>query len=163
MSEPHPLLSASLHTWEHCNTPRFTGIAIDSIDSIDYHTAKQALAQTCRSHPFGTIRAADRHLRFPKNLGLWSSQTESREAKKSEGKLHCCMKCIAEICRAWFLERNGHRHQRPGLQTANTGVGCKWPGLPATGFPATKNNYMGVSENVVYPIVPNGFADHYPY
>ena len=22
--------------------------------------------------------------------------------------------------------------------------------------------YMGVSENVVYPIVPNGFADHYP-
>ena len=21
-------------------------------------------------------------------------------------------------------------------------------------------NYMGVSENVVYPIVPNGFADH---
>ena len=24
-------------------------------------------------------------------------------------------------------------------------------------------NYLGVSENVVYPIVPNGFADHYPY
>ena len=24
-------------------------------------------------------------------------------------------------------------------------------------------NQMGVSENVVYPIVPNGFADHYPY
>ena len=23
--------------------------------------------------------------------------------------------------------------------------------------------YLGVSENVVYPIVPNGFADHYPY
>ena len=23
--------------------------------------------------------------------------------------------------------------------------------------------YMGVSENVVYPIVPNGFADHDPY
>ena len=23
--------------------------------------------------------------------------------------------------------------------------------------------YMGVSENVVYPNVPNGFADHYPY
>ena len=22
--------------------------------------------------------------------------------------------------------------------------------------------HMGVSENVVYPIVPNGFADHYP-
>ena len=22
---------------------------------------------------------------------------------------------------------------------------------------------MGVSENVVYPIAPNGFADHYPY
>ena len=22
---------------------------------------------------------------------------------------------------------------------------------------------MGVSENVVYPNVPNGFADHYPY
>ena len=22
---------------------------------------------------------------------------------------------------------------------------------------------MGVSENVVYPIVANGFADHYPY
>ena len=22
--------------------------------------------------------------------------------------------------------------------------------------------YLGVSENVVYPIVPNGFADHYP-
>ena len=24
-------------------------------------------------------------------------------------------------------------------------------------------NHLGVSENVVYPIVPNGFADHYPY
>ena len=24
------------------------------------------------------------------------------------------------------------------------------------------NGYMGLSENVVYPIVPNGFADHYP-
>ena len=23
-------------------------------------------------------------------------------------------------------------------------------------------NQVGVSENVVYPIVPNGFADHYP-
>ena len=23
-------------------------------------------------------------------------------------------------------------------------------------------SHMGVSENVVYPIVPNGFADHYP-
>ena len=22
---------------------------------------------------------------------------------------------------------------------------------------------VGLSENVVYPIVPNGFADHYPY
>ena len=22
---------------------------------------------------------------------------------------------------------------------------------------------MGLSENVVYPIVPNGFADHYPH
>ena len=22
--------------------------------------------------------------------------------------------------------------------------------------------HVGVSENVVYPIVPNGFADHYP-
>ena len=24
-------------------------------------------------------------------------------------------------------------------------------------------SYLGLSENVVYPIVPNGFADHYPY
>ena len=24
------------------------------------------------------------------------------------------------------------------------------------------NGNLGVSENVVYPIVPNGFADHYP-
>jgi len=23
--------------------------------------------------------------------------------------------------------------------------------------------HLGVSENVVYPIVPNGFAGHYPY
>ena len=23
--------------------------------------------------------------------------------------------------------------------------------------------HLGLSENVVYPIVPNGFADHYPY
>ena len=22
---------------------------------------------------------------------------------------------------------------------------------------------VGVSENVVYPFLPNGFADHYPY
>ena len=28
--------------------------------------------------------------------------------------------------------------------------------------PRTKSPYMGLSENVVYPIVPNGFADHYP-
>ena len=25
------------------------------------------------------------------------------------------------------------------------------------------SGHMGLSENVVYPIVPNGFADHYPY
>ena len=25
-----------------------------------------------------------------------------------------------------------------------------------------KHINLGVSENVVYPIVPNGFADHYP-
>jgi hypothetical protein len=23
--------------------------------------------------------------------------------------------------------------------------------------------HLGVSENVVYPFLPNGFADHYPY
>ena len=27
----------------------------------------------------------------------------------------------------------------------------------------SKLTYLGLSENVVYPIVPNGFADHYPY
>ena len=27
----------------------------------------------------------------------------------------------------------------------------------------TVEHYMGVSENVVYPEKPNGFADHYPY
>ena len=26
-----------------------------------------------------------------------------------------------------------------------------------------KQTHMGLSENFVYPIVPNGFADHYPY
>ena len=26
-----------------------------------------------------------------------------------------------------------------------------------------QRQHLGVSENVVYPIVPNGFADHYPY
>ena len=25
-----------------------------------------------------------------------------------------------------------------------------------------EHQHVGVSENVVYPIVPNGFADHYP-
>ena len=30
-------------------------------------------------------------------------------------------------------------------------------------IPQKKSTKMGVSENVVYPIVPNGFADHYPY
>ena len=30
-------------------------------------------------------------------------------------------------------------------------------------LPLSINHYLGVSENVVYPIVPNGFADHYPY
>jgi len=24
-------------------------------------------------------------------------------------------------------------------------------------------SHLGVSENVVYPFLPNGFADHYPY
>ena len=33
--------------------------------------------------------------------------------------------------------------------------------LPDIDFAPFK--HMGVSENVVYPIVPNGFADHYPY
>ena len=28
---------------------------------------------------------------------------------------------------------------------------------------AAKASYLGLSENVVYPIFPNGFADHYPY
>ena len=27
---------------------------------------------------------------------------------------------------------------------------------------ATMGTDLGLSENVVYPIVPNGFADHYP-
>ena len=27
----------------------------------------------------------------------------------------------------------------------------------------TWKNKLGLSENVVNPIVPNGFADHYPY
>ena len=30
-------------------------------------------------------------------------------------------------------------------------------------FPVFPLLYLGVSENVVYPIVPNGFADHDPY
>ena len=41
--------------------------------------------------------------------------------------------------------------------------------LPENGLPLnpllnhhSSNQHMGVSENVVYPIVPNGFADHYP-
>ena len=25
------------------------------------------------------------------------------------------------------------------------------------------DQHLGVSENVVYPFLPNGFADHYPY
>ena len=29
--------------------------------------------------------------------------------------------------------------------------------------PKAISRHMGVSENVVYPIFPNGFADHYPY
>ena len=29
-------------------------------------------------------------------------------------------------------------------------------------FASSKQHHLGVSENVVYPIVPNGFADHYP-
>ena len=34
---------------------------------------------------------------------------------------------------------------------------------PSTGFMVPKNHSpMGVSENVVYPFLPNGFADHYP-
>ena len=28
--------------------------------------------------------------------------------------------------------------------------------------PFVRKTHMGVSENVVYPIVPNGFADHSP-
>ena len=26
-----------------------------------------------------------------------------------------------------------------------------------------RNPHLGMSENVVYPFLPNGFADHYPY
>ena len=35
--------------------------------------------------------------------------------------------------------------------------------LAAQGDDRTPGVELGVSENVVYPIVPNGFADHYPY
>ena len=35
------------------------------------------------------------------------------------------------------------------------------PRLITRGYPDFCGN-LGVSENVVYPIVPNGFADHYP-
>ena len=31
------------------------------------------------------------------------------------------------------------------------------------GNPQVLALYLGVSENVVYPFLPNGFADHYPY
>jgi hypothetical protein len=30
-------------------------------------------------------------------------------------------------------------------------------------LPVVSKNQMGLSENVVYPQKPNGFADHYPY
>ena len=41
---------------------------------------------------------------------------------------------------------------------------CKrWPGRVCFVFWGPPNQQMGVSENVVYLIVPNGFADHYPY
>ena len=33
----------------------------------------------------------------------------------------------------------------------------------ADGCVSNASKHLGVSENVVYPIVPNGFADHYPY
>ena len=53
-----------------------------------------------------------------------------------------------------------------------TELGCEFLGRTlGSGRPRTvkdgecwkHSKDMGVSENVVYPIVPNGFADHYPY
>ena len=41
----------------------------------------------------------------------------------------------------------------PSFASSPYGIPLKWPIFI----------HMGVSENVVYPIVPNGFADHYPY
>ena len=37
-----------------------------------------------------------------------------------------------------------------------------WDGVTLTGI-IPMYIYMGMSENVVYPFLPNGFADHYPY
>ena len=36
-------------------------------------------------------------------------------------------------------------------------VPWRWDGT------STHGSHMGLSENVVYPEKPNGFADHYPY
>ena len=50
------------------------------------------------------------------------------------------------------------RRTQPEIQPVRDQPRPPWP-VKLWGHPS----HMGVSENVVYPIVPNGFADHYPY
>ena len=50
------------------------------------------------------------------------------------------------------------------MKQLNHRTKCSFPGSPFLGYPPlVSKHHVGVSENVVYPIVPNGFADHYPY
>ena len=57
-----------------------------------------------------------------------------------------------------------HVPTAPNPTDAKPGVldGLFWP-INIGEFLVVPNLHVGVSENVVYPKKPNGFADHYPY
>ena len=61
--------------------------------------------------------------------------------------------------------QNRSRRVRTTLNDLNTF--CIMSGSPVRTLVAERLGQLclnlGVSENVVYPCVPNGFADHYPY
>ena len=60
-----------------------------------------------------------------------------------------------------------HRQNMPEQYEFSTGTmeiyrDILWKKSVNSWFYSTHESNLGVSENVVYPIVPNGFADHYP-
>ena len=89
----------------------------------------------------------------------------------------CCMRSgiyahlggVLGQCGGWGHVQHLGKVQWCGCRRAWAMLDLRWVGqqhwksLLVFGKLRRTNSEMGVSENVEHPIVPNGFADHYPY